>query len=55
MANDGIQLPSTFAGITRFKEEYHSKIRFSPIVVIGFVIVIVALVILLRMFYPVVV
>ena len=53
MANEGIQLPSTFAGITRFKEEYHSVFRFSPVAVIAFAIAIIVLVVLLKIFYPV--
>lgn len=40
-------------GLTRFNEEYKSKIQFSPGVIIIFVILVIALVISLKYFFPI--
>jgi preprotein translocase subunit Sec61beta len=54
MAKDErVGLPTGFGGLTRFKEEYNSKIKLKPTAVIGFIIGIIALVVLLRIFYPI--
>ncbi len=41
MANTGINMPSSFGGLTSFKEEYKSKFSLKPAHVVVFVIVIV--------------
>jgi preprotein translocase subunit Sec61beta len=41
MAQEGISLPAGFGGLTRFKEEYESKINLKPSHIILFVILIV--------------
>ncbi|MBS3169071.1 preprotein translocase subunit Sec61beta [Candidatus Woesearchaeota archaeon] len=47
MANDPIRLPSGQGGLTRFTEEYHSKLEISPKgVIILIALVIVALILL---------
>jgi preprotein translocase subunit Sec61beta len=47
--NDKIQMPSAQAGLTRYFEEYHSKISFKPEHIIIMAIVIMAIVIFLHM------
>jgi preprotein translocase subunit Sec61beta len=41
MAESGINVPSGFGGLVKFKEEYESKFGLKPIHVILFVILIV--------------
>ena len=54
MAGDNkISLPGGFGGIIRYDEEYQSKFMLSPVHVIGFVILIILTVILLKLFWPV--
>ena len=42
MANNKINLPSGFGGLTRFSEEYSSKFTLKPVHVIGLVVLIIA-------------
>ena len=51
MADTGVNLPGGFGGLTRFSEEYESKINLKPPHVIGFVILIVLFRIFLSVFY----
>ncbi len=37
----GVNLPGGFGGLTRFSEEYESKINLKPIHVMGFIILII--------------
>ncbi len=46
-----INMPSGFGGLLS-NEEYESRFRFSPAVVVGAVIVVVIIIILLRVFFP---
>lgn len=41
MADSGVNIPSGFGGLVKFKEEYESKFNLKPIHVIVFVILIV--------------
>ncbi|MBI2545643.1 preprotein translocase subunit Sec61beta [Candidatus Woesearchaeota archaeon] len=50
MADDRIRLPSSGAGLTRYFDEYHSKISFKPGHIIIFVIVVIVIIALLHMF-----
>ncbi|MEK6883249.1 MAG: preprotein translocase subunit Sec61beta [Nanoarchaeota archaeon] len=50
-SND-ISVPSGFGGLLRFKEEYESVIKLKPIHVVGFIILIIAFVIILNVFFP---
>lgn len=50
MADNRINLPSGFGGLTRFDEEYASKINIKPTHVIAFVILILAFRIFLGIF-----
>lgn len=48
-----INVPSGFGGLLRFKEEYESYIKLKPIHVVGFIIIIIAFVIILNIFFPI--
>ena len=50
MAKERISMPSSTAGITRYFDDYKSKIEFKPGHVIVLSILIIAIVILLHMF-----
>jgi preprotein translocase subunit Sec61beta len=53
MAENPIQIPTGFGGIVRYKEEFDSKLKISPIAVIGFIIAIIVFVLFLRIFLPI--
>ena len=42
MADSGINVPSGFGGLVKFKEEYQSKFNLKPTHVVVFVLLIVA-------------
>ncbi len=50
MADSGVNVPSGFGGLTRFKEEYESKFNLKPTHIIIFIILIVAFRIALQIF-----
>lgn len=50
MADSGINVPSGFGGLVKFKEEYESKFNLKPMHVVMFVILIVAFRIALPLF-----
>jgi len=49
----GTNMPAGFGGLTRYKEEFESRFNLSPGHVIGFVVLIIIFVILLKIFFPV--
>jgi len=49
----GINLPSGFGGLTRFNEEYDSRLKIKPVHVIIFVVAIIAFVACLKIFFPI--
>ena len=51
MADNSINMPGGFGGLTRFSEEYESKFMLKPIHVIVFLILIVGLRIALPLFF----
>lgn len=53
MADNKIHMPGVFGGLTRYDDEYKSKFMISPVQVIIFIVAIVALVIALKIFWPV--
>jgi preprotein translocase subunit Sec61beta len=54
MAQDNrLQMPGAFGGLMRYDEEYNSRFMIKPAVVIGFVIAIIALVVGLKIFFPI--
>lgn len=48
MAEDKLRLPSGQGGLTRYFDEYHSKIEFAPVWVIVATVVVIILVLLLH-------
>ncbi len=44
-------IPGMGGGLMRYKEEYNSKLKFGPGVVVAMIIVVIAFVIGLRLFY----
>ncbi|MBI4450994.1 preprotein translocase subunit Sec61beta [Candidatus Woesearchaeota archaeon] len=50
MAQDRVQMPASTAGLTRYFDDYHSKIEFKPGQVIVLAIVIMVLTILLHIY-----
>ena len=48
-----VNMPSGFGGLMRYKEEYNSKLKFSPATVILMIILVVAFAIALRVFFPI--
>ena len=50
MADDKVRLPSSMGGLTRFFDEYKSKIEFSPGTVIIAIILVIVLILVLHQF-----
>lgn len=50
MASDKISMPSSTAGITRYFDEYKSKLRFKPAHVIILSIIVMIIIILLHQY-----
>jgi len=50
MVND-VGLGAGFGGLMRYKEEYNSKLKFGPGVVVGMIIAVIVLVVGLRILY----
>ncbi len=50
MAND-VSMPAGFGGLMRYKEEYDSKLKFGPGVVVGMIIAVIVLVVGLRILF----
>jgi len=53
MANQGINLPSSYGGLMRYNEEYKSKIMLKPEHVVLFIILIIDFVFILKIFFPI--
>jgi len=51
MANRDASMPAGFGGLMRYNEEYDSKFKFGPGVVVGMIIVAIVLIVGLRMLY----
>jgi preprotein translocase subunit Sec61beta len=50
MADSGVNVPSGFGGLVRFKEEYQSKFNLKPTHVVVFIVLIVTFRIVLQIF-----
>ena len=50
MANE-VSVPSGFGGLMRYKEEYNSKLKFGPGAVVVMIILVIAFVIGLNLFF----
>jgi preprotein translocase subunit Sec61beta len=53
MAGEGISMPSGSGGLMRYNEEYNSKFMLKPAHVMIFIILVVAFVVALKIFYPI--
>ncbi len=53
MANPGISMPSGSGGLMRYNEGYKGGFKIKPTYVILFIIIIMALVTILKVFWPV--
>jgi len=53
MAQQGIHMPSSGGGLMRYSEEYKSKFMIKPAHVVLFIILIISLVVVLKLFFPV--
>ncbi len=53
MADTNISVPSGLGGLMRFNEEYDSVFMLKPVHVIGFIVLIIAFVIILNIFFPI--
>jgi len=51
MAQDKINMPTSTAGLTRYFDDYKSKIRIKPGYVVALIVVIIILLLLLNMFF----
>lgn len=51
MADNNVSMPTGFGGLMRYKEEYNSKLKFGPGVVVAMIIAVIVLVIGLRILY----
>ncbi|MEK6915019.1 MAG: preprotein translocase subunit Sec61beta [Nanoarchaeota archaeon] len=49
-----LQMPGAFGGIMRYDSEYQSKVMLSPKAVVAFLVAVIAFVIVLKVFWPVV-
>ncbi|MDP1695534.1 MAG: preprotein translocase subunit Sec61beta [archaeon] len=53
MGDNKIQMPGAFGGIMRYDEEYESRFKISPVQAIGFVVIVILFVLVLKMFWPI--
>lgn len=53
MANQGISMPSESGGLMHYNEEYKSIFKIRPAHVILFIVLIIAFVAILKVFWPV--
>ena len=53
MPSQQLNMPSSFGGLMRYNEEYKSPFKISPVQVIIFIIVIVAFVAVMKVFFPI--
>ena len=51
MANQRINMPSSFGGLMRYSEEYSSSFKLNPTQVVIFIIAIIAFVVALKIFW----
>lgn len=52
MADNKIHMPGGMGGLLRYDEEYKSRFMLSPMQVVGYLIAIIAFVIILKAFFP---
>ena len=54
MAENKIRMPGGFGGLMRYDDEYKSRIAISPGQVVGFVVLVILFVLVLKLFWPIV-
>ena len=52
MANTGLSMPSSGGGLMRYNEEYKSNFMLKPSHVILFIIMVIAVTLILKIFWP---
>lgn len=53
MANQGISMPSSGGGLMHYSEEYKSRFKLKPSHVVLFIILIISIVTILKLFFPI--
>jgi len=53
MAQNKINMPAGFGGLTRYSEEYESRIKLKPVHVMIFIILVILFVAVLKIFFPI--
>ncbi len=53
MASQGFSMPSSYGGLMRYNEEYRSSLMFTPTQVVLFIIIIIAFVAGMKLFWPI--
>jgi len=53
MAQQAMQMPSSFGGLMRYGEEYKSRFRLSPVQVVIFIVLIITFVASMKIFFPI--
>ena len=54
-SNQQISMPSSFGGLMRYSEKYKSPFKLSPAQVVIFIIAIIAFVVVMKIFFPIIV
>ena len=54
MAQQGMSMPSSYGGLMHYNEEYTSRFMLKPAHVVAFIILVIAFVTILKMFFPIV-
>lgn len=49
-----LSMPASFGGLMRYNEEYESKFKLEPLHVIVFIILVIAFVTFLNLFFPII-
>jgi preprotein translocase subunit Sec61beta len=53
MAQESMQMPGAFGGLMRYNEEYKSKFVMKPSHIVGFIILILVFVAVMKIFFPI--
>ena len=53
MADNKIRMPGGFGGLMRYDDEYKSRITISPGQVVGFVVLVILFVLVLKLLWPI--
>ncbi len=48
-----IHMPASFGGLMRYNEEYQSKFKLEPMHVLALIALVIALVVVLNLFFPI--